>query len=106
LPFDGIAMHIKNTLEEIQVNLFERAKKFREENMHEVSSYEEFKDVIENKGGFVLAHWDGTAETEDAIKKEINATVRCIPFDEAPSDGVCVYSGKPSSQRVIFAKAY
>ena len=80
--------------------------KFREENTHKVDSYEEFKDIIENKGGFVLAHWDGTVETEQKIKNETKATIRCIPFDSPEEDGKCILTGKPSKKRALFAKAY
>ena len=71
-----------------------------------VNSYDEFKRVLDEKGGFVLAHWDGTAETEEIIKEETKATIRCIPVDANEEDGECIYSGKPSSRRVIFARAY
>ena len=74
--------------------------------MHHVNTYAEFKETIENKGGFVFAHWDGTTETELKIKEETKATIRCIPMENTKEKGVCIYSGKPSEQRVIFAKAY
>ena len=73
---------------------------------HSVETYEEFKQVLEEKGGFILAHWDGTVDTELKIKKETKASIRCIPFDNKKETGKCIYSGKPSEQRVIFAKAY
>ncbi len=79
--------------------------KFRTENTFRVDSWEEFQAQIE-KGGFIWAHWDGTPETEEKIKAETKATIRCIPFDEAEETGACVYSGKPSDRRVIFARAY
>lgn len=79
---------------------------FRENNTHVVDTWEEFKDVIENKGGFVLAHWDGTSETEEKIKEETKATIRTIPLDEKESAGKCIYTGNPSTKRVVFAKAY
>ena len=88
------------------MNLFNRAKAFRDEHITRVENFDQFKDVIENKGGFVLAHWDGTPETEEKIKEETKATIRCIPLDSPEENGVCVYSGKPSNKRVIFAKAY
>lgn len=110
---DGIENYIENLLEDIQKNIFEKALKFREENTFKVDTYDEFKDIIENKGGFVLAHWDGTPETEQKIKEETKATIRVIPMDAKPArsaggeeDGKCIYSGKPSKKRVIFAKAY
>ncbi|GGG90710.1 proline--tRNA ligase [Polaribacter pacificus] len=103
---DHLADFIENLLEDIQNNLFNRAKEYRDEHITEVSNFEEFKDVIENKGGFVLAHWDGTEETEDAIKEQTKATIRCIPNDSKFEAGTCVFSGKPSKQKVLFAKAY
>jgi prolyl-tRNA synthetase len=104
-PIEGIVTHIKELLDEIQVNLFERARTFREENTFKVDSWDEFKEQIE-RGGFILAHWDGTAETEAKIKDETKATIRCIPLDAQAEEGKCVYSGAPSDKRVIFARAY
>lgn len=103
---EGIVDYIENLLNEIQDNIYNKAYKFREENTHKVDSYDEFKDIIENKGGFVLAHWDGTVETEQTIKNETKATIRCIPFDSPEEDGKCILTGKPSKKRVLFAKAY
>ncbi len=103
---DGIENYIENLLEDIQKNIFKKALKFREENTFKVDTYNEFKDIIENKGGFVLAHWDGTPETEQKIKEETKATIRVIPMDAKEENGKCIYSGKPSKKRVIFAKAY
>jgi len=97
---------IPNLLENIQKNLFDKAVTFREENSHYVNTWDEFKDHIENKGGFIYAHWDGTAETEQKIKEETKATIRVIPLDNKKEEGKCVYSGNPSQQRVVFAKAY
>ena len=102
---DGIAEHIVNLLDEIQVNIYQKALNFREENTFTVNSWEEFKMQIE-KGGFILAHWDGTAETEEAIKAATKATIRCIPMDAPEEEGKDVYSGNPSNKRVVFAKAY
>ncbi len=101
-----IANKIEHLLENIQENLHQKSIDFREENSQKVDSYSEFKDVLEKKGGFIYAHWDGTSETEDIIKKETKATIRCIPFLSKPEEGKCIISGKPSKQRVIFAKAY
>jgi prolyl-tRNA synthetase len=101
-----IEKKIENLLFQIQENLYEKALSFREMKTQNVNSWAEFKDVIENKGGFIMAHWDGTRETEEAIKNETKATIRCIPLDNPKEEGKCVYSGKPSSQRVIFARAY
>ena len=86
--------------------MFSKAKKFRDEHITEVSNYEDFKKVLDEKGGFVKAHWDGTSETELKIKEETKATIRCIPNDEPESKGKCVYSGEASSRKVLFAKAY
>ncbi|MBS9773881.1 MAG: proline--tRNA ligase [Tenacibaculum sp.] len=97
---------VENLLNEIQENLFKRALNYRNEHITEVNSFEEFKEVIETKGGFVSAHWDGTAETEDKIKELTKATIRCIPNDVKEENGVCIFSGKPSNKRVLFAKAY
>ncbi|MEQ9307846.1 MAG: proline--tRNA ligase [Balneolaceae bacterium] len=102
---DGIGVMVKDLLETIQVDLFETAKKRRDEMTSEVDSYEEFKKVLENKGGFIYAHWDGTSETEDRIKEETKATIRCIPLTQG-KPGNCMVTGKPSEQKVLFAKAY
>ena len=96
---------VEKILKEIHVNLFERAKKFLKENITEVDNYEDFKNTINQKGGFVYAYWDGTNETEEKIKKETKATIRCIPYSSS-SKGKCVLTGKESSQKVYFAKSY
>lgn len=101
-----IAEKIGGLLEEIQQGIYQKSFDFRKENTTEVNSWEEFKQVLEEKAGFLAAHWDGTAETEEKIKELTKATIRCIPLDQAPEQGLCVYSGKPSSGRVLFAKAY
>ena len=101
-----IAEKIGGLLEEIQDGIYQKAFDFRKENTTEVNSWEEFKQVLEDKAGFLSAHWDGTPETEDKIKELTKATIRCIPLDQVPEQGVCIYSGKPSSGRVLFAKAY
>jgi prolyl-tRNA synthetase len=97
---------VLHLLEQIQENLYQKALSFRENNTFIVNSWDEFNDVIENQGGFLLAHWDGTTETEEAIKEETKATIRTIPFNAPKEQGKCIYSGKPSPQRVIFARAY
>lgn len=97
---------VATLLKEIQENLFEKAKAYREEHHTEVDTFEEFKKVLETKGGFISAHWDGTMETEDEIKKLTKATIRCIPMDSKLEAGQCVFTGAPSKQRVLFAKAY
>lgn len=106
IQLDGLTQTVVDLLDEIQSNIYQKALNFRAANMHEASSWDEFKDIIENKIGFVSAHWDGTGETEQKIKEETKATIRCIPFDSMEEDGVCVYSGKLSKRKVIFAKAY
>ena len=103
---DNIIAHIAQLLKEIQENLYKRALAYRDSHITEVNSYEEFKELLETKGGFFAAHWDGTAETEAKIKEETKATIRCIPLDAKEESGVCMYSGKPSNKRVLFAKAY
>ena len=102
----GIETYIENLLNEIQNNIFRKALDFRTANTVKVDTWNEFKEVIKNKGGFILAHWDGTSETEEIIKTETKATIRCIPLEGEKQEGLCVYSGKPSKQRVIFALAY
>ena len=104
--FEGCESMIQKLLEEIQKNLFTRAKDFQESRTQTVDSYEEFKIKVEKDGGFFLAHWDGTKETEQKIKEETKATIRCIPLDGDRASGECMVTGKPSQQRVIFAKAY
>ncbi len=106
VSFDGLDEYIEELLADIQDNLFERSNQFRTENMHKVDTYDEFKEQIESKGGFFLVHWDGTAETEEKIKEETKATIRCIPLDAEEENGVCMVTGKPSKYRVVVAKAY
>jgi prolyl-tRNA synthetase len=103
---DIIVDFVSNLLEEIQENLYNKAISYRKEHTTEVTTFDEFKDVIENKGGFVSAHWDGTEDTEDKIKNLTKATIRCIPNDAKDETGNCVFSGKPSFRKVLFAKAY
>lgn len=106
IPQQEVLMHVTEQLDQMQEALFQKALDFRANNMTEVNDYDEFKKILDLKGGFLLAHWDGTAETEEAIKKETKATIRCIPLTEKKETGQCIYSGKPSLQRVVFAKAY
>lgn len=106
ISFDGVVDHVANLLVEIQANLFNKAKTYRDNRITAVDSYEEFKSVIDDKGGFVSAHWDGTTDTELKIKEETAATIRCIPLDNVLEGGKCILTGKPSIQRVLFAKAY
>ncbi|HEX7367821.1 MAG TPA: proline--tRNA ligase [Pelobium sp.] len=103
---DGIADVIEKLLEDIQANIYKKAFDYRTEMTTEVNSYEEFKKVLAEKGGFISAHWDGTAETEAKIKEETKATIRCIPLNNKQEDGVCMVTGKPSKERVLFALAY
>ncbi|WP_103071904.1 proline--tRNA ligase [Aquimarina sediminis] len=103
---DEVVKTIEALLEEIQVSLHQKATQYRDEHITEVDSFDEFKEVLERKGGFVSAHWDGSIETEQKIKEITKATIRCIPFDAKEEKGDCVYSGKPSKMRVLFAKAY
>ena len=105
VSIEGITEYLVDMLDKIQANIFKKAFDFRATNTYEVNSWEEFCVKIE-EGGFLLAHWDGTSETEDKIKDETKATIRCLPFDVADEPGVCVFTGKPSERRVIFARAY
>jgi prolyl-tRNA synthetase len=106
LQMTDIENKIQHLLDQIQQNLFDKAYAFRENNTYRVDTWEEFKEVLDTKGGFISAHWDGTTETEDKIKEETKATIRVIPLNNQKENGRCVYSGKPSTERVIFARAY
>ncbi len=106
ITFDELINEIPKLLDQIQEGIYMKALRFREENSHYVDSWEDFKKVLDEKSGFIYAHWDGTSETETKIKEETKATIRCIPLDAKQEDGKCIYSGKPSTQRVIFARAY
>ncbi len=106
IALDNLVPVVKNLMTEIQDALFEKALNFRNTHITEVHTFDEFKHILENKTGFVSAHWDGTPETEQTIKELTKATIRCIPFDTKNEAGNCIYSGKPSSKRVLFAKAY
>lgn len=106
IPFNSTVEHIQKLLIDIQKNMFVRAADFRKNNTYYTDKWDEFVDIIENKGGFVMAHWDGTVATEEKIKEETKATIRCIPFDSPEEDGKCIYSGKPSGRRVLFARSY
>ncbi len=102
----GLAIKVQHLLEQIQINLLDRAKAYREEFTNVAATWNEFTELLDDKGGFVKAHWDGTEETEQKIKEETKATIRCIPFDQKEETGSCIYSGKPSKGMVLFAKAY
>lgn len=103
---EGVEAYIANLLDDIQKSLYNKALERRENMTHKADSYDEFKKILDEKSGFVLAHWDGTPETEEKIKEETKATIRCIPLNNPQENGVCIYSGKPSTQRVLFARAY
>ena len=105
MSVENIEQVVKTLLDEIQANIFQKALKYRQEHTITVDSYDEFKEKIE-EGGFILAHWDGTPETEERIKEETKATIRCIPFDGDTTPGVCMVTGKPSARRVLFARSY
>jgi prolyl-tRNA synthetase len=104
--FEGLDIFVQKLLDEIQKNLFTRANKYKEESTQKVDTYDEFKKKLKSDGGFFLVHWDGTAETEEKIKNETQATIRCIPLDAQEEEGVCMVTGKPSKVRVVMAKAY
>ena len=106
ISLDGAVEHIKNLLEEIQQNLFDKADRYRREHTTKADTWEEFEKLLDEKGGFVSAHWDGTAETEEAIKEKTKATIRCIPLNNIQEEGKCILTGKPSKERVLFARAY
>lgn len=103
---EGLAVTIENLLGIIQENIYQKARDFRDSHITPVESYQEFKDVLENKGGFISCHWDGTVETEKRVKEETKATIRCIPLDVEQEEGICIFTGKLSKHRVLFAKAY
>jgi prolyl-tRNA synthetase len=103
---DSIVEHVTGLLDEIQLNIYNKALAFRKENTFHVDTWEDFLKILDNQGGFIMAHWDGTVETEEKIKEETKATIRCIPFDSPDEEGKCVYSGKPSKRRVLFARSY
>lgn len=106
LPLDGLAVRIERLMTEIQENIYRKALAYRDSMITRVDTWEEFRRVLDEKGGFVSAHWDGTVETEVAIKEATKATIRCIPIDAVDEEGVCVYSGRPSHRRVLFARSY
>ena len=103
---DGLVERIEALMDEIQRNIFQKALDYRNSMITKVDTWDEFKRVLDEKGGFILAHWDGTVETEVAIKEATKATIRCIPFDAPEEEGVCIFTGKPSHRRVLFARSY
>ena len=106
VSMEGLSFFIKTLLDEIQLHLVNKARDYRDAHITKVYSWEDFKKVLDEKGGFISAHWDGTSETEEKIKEETKATIRCIPLDNPQDEGKCIYSGKPSKERVLFAVAY
>jgi prolyl-tRNA synthetase len=106
IPIDKVYEYIPKLLDEIQENIYKKALNFKKENTFYVDNWDDFLKVLDNQGGFIMAHWDGTVETEEKIKEETKATIRCIPFDSPEEEGKCVYSGKPSKRRVLFARSY
>jgi prolyl-tRNA synthetase len=106
VSMDGIANTVLVLLKDIQENIYNRAKVFRDNNITKADTWEEFEKLLDEKGGFISAHWDGTAETEDKIKELTKATIRCIPLNNLQEEGACIFSGKPSKERVLFARAY
>jgi prolyl-tRNA synthetase len=106
IGMDNLVNHVTSLMDEIQQNLFNRAGELRAGKTWEANNWEEFVDIVENRNGFALAHWDGTGETEEKIKDLTKATIRCIPLDAAEEAGNCILTGKPSNRRVVFAKAY
>ena len=103
---DDAEKHIIKLLEDIQNDMFSRAKKFRDEHITRVDDFKTFEEVLDTKTGFISAHWDGTTETEEKIKELTKATIRCIPLDAKEEKGLCILTGKPSNKRVLFARAY
>jgi len=106
VSLDGISDYISNLLDDIQTSIFNKAKAFRDENIREVDTWEDFEKVLETNGGFISAHWDGTSETEELIKTKTKATIRCIPLNNKQESGKCILTGNPSKERVLFARAY
>ena len=106
IPVDSVIEYIPRLLNEIQENILNKAIRFKQENTFYIDKWEDFISTLDDKGGFIMAHWDGTAETEAKIKEETKATIRCIPFDSKEEEGKCIYSGKPSKRRVVFARSY
>ena len=106
VPQEGLIDRVAALMDEIQQGIFDKARSFRDSMITPVDTWEEFVRTLDTKGGFVAAHWDGTVETEVAIKEATKATIRCIPLDAVDEEGACIYSGKPSHQRVLFARSY
>jgi len=106
IDINGISNYIQQLLEEIQINIYNKAKAYRDEHTTEANTWDGFVKLLDEKGGFISAHWDGTAETEEKIKEITKATIRCIPLNNKQENGKCILTGNPSKQRVLFARAY
>ena len=106
MPMDGLADNIVKLLADIQENMYNKALAFRNENITNADNWDEFVKLLDEKGGFIAAHWDGTTETEEKVKEQTKATIRCIPLNNKQEEGKCILTGKPSTQRVLFARAY
>ena len=106
ISLDKAEQKIQEILELIQKDILKKAKNFRDNNSHNARDYDEFKSLVKNNSGFIFAHWDGTEKTEEKIKSETKATIRCIPYENKGKPGKCIVSGKPSKQKVVFSKAY
>jgi len=106
ISLDGLSGAIIQLLDDIQQAMFDKAKAYRDAHITKVDSWQDFEKVLDGEGGFISAHWDGTAETEEAIKQQTKATIRCIPLNNPPEEGHCILTGKPSKERVLFARAY
>jgi len=105
-PQEGLVDYVEQLMTDIQANIYRKALAFRDSMITKVDTWEEFQRVLDEKGGFISAHWDGTVETEIAIKDATKATIRCIPFDAPDEEGTCIFSGRPSHRRVLFARSY
>jgi prolyl-tRNA synthetase len=106
IPMDGLAGYVKDLLGNIQGSMFKKALAYRDEHITRADTWSEFERLLDEKGGFIFAHWDGTPATEEAIKEKTKATIRCIPLDNPAEEGHCILTGRPSKQRVLFARAY
>jgi prolyl-tRNA synthetase len=106
IPMEGLSSYVSGLLETIQQAMYNKALAYRDEHITRADTWDEFEQLLDGKGGFVLAHWDGTPATEEAIKEKTKATIRCIPLNNTPEEGKCILTGQPSKQRVLFARAY
>ena len=106
IPMESVTDHVRRLLEEIQINIYKKAVEFRKQNTYNVDKWDDFVEILDNQGGFIMAHWDGTSQTEEKIKEATKATIRCIPFDSVEEDGKCIFTGNPSKRRVLFARSY